>query len=87
MFHYLDLGLRVTLNTDNTLFARTSIGRELMLAVRAFDLTLLETEGLLLNGFKSAFMPERKKEKLVGDALATFSSLRDKHALDEIPLA
>ena len=25
-----------------------------------FDLTLLETEHLLINGFKSAFLPERR---------------------------
>jgi adenosine deaminase len=84
--YYLDLGLRVTLNTDNTLFARTSITRELVLAVQTFDLTLLETENLLLNGFKSAFLPERKKAVLVSEALETFASLRDKFALDEITL-
>ena len=84
--YYLDLGLRVTLNTDNTLFARTSITQELVLAVRTFDLTLLETENMLLNGFKSAFLPERRKAKLVGEALETFTSLRDKFALDEVRL-
>ena len=84
--YYMDLGLRVTLNTDNTLFADTSMACELAKAVRTFDLTLLETENLLLNGFKSAFMPERKKETLVGEALATFASLRNKHALDDLPL-
>ncbi len=84
---YLDLGLRVTINTDNTLFARTSIGQEVTRAVLVFDLTLLETENLLLNGFKSAFLPERKKAVLVSEALATFSSLRDKFALDDLSLA
>jgi len=85
--YYLDLGLRVTLNTDNTLFARTSIARELVLAVQTFDLTLLETENLLLNGFKSAFLPERQKADLVSEALETFTSLRDKFALDDIALS
>ncbi|MFH1842014.1 MAG: adenosine deaminase [bacterium] len=84
--YYLDLGLRVTLNTDNTLFARTSIANELELAVRVFDLTLLETENLLVNGFKSAFLPQREKEQLVGEDLKTVASLRDKFALDDLDL-
>ncbi len=84
--HYLELGLRVTINTDNTLFAHTSILGELSLAVQTFDLTLLETENLLLNGFKSAFLPEKQKAALIGEALETFASLRDKFSLDELPL-
>jgi adenosine deaminase len=85
--YYMNLGLRVTLNTDSTLFVRTNILEELRRAVRAFDLTLLETENLLLNGFKSAFLPEKRKSELIAEALATFSSLRDKHGLDELPVA
>ena len=85
--YYMDLGVRVTLNTDNTLFAGIDATEELRRAVHAFDLTLLETENLLLNGFKSAFLPQRKKEALVGEALVTCASLRDKHALDDLPLS
>ena len=81
---YLREGLRVTLNTDNTLFAQTSPWRELRCAVDTYDLTLLETEQLLINGFKSAFLPEKRKARLVGEALATFTSLRDKHSLDQL---
>jgi len=79
---YLDNGLRLCLNTDNTLFADTSPLRELRLAVDTFDLTLLETENLVLNGFKSAFLPERQTRTQVVEALATFASLRDKYGLD-----
>ncbi len=82
--HYLDLGLRVTLNTDNTLFARTDQTRELRLAVDTFDLTLLEAESLLLHGFKSAFLPAAQKGKQVSEVLATFASLRDKFDLDVV---
>ena len=46
-------------------------------------LTLLETENLLLNGFKSAFLQEKSKEKLVRETIETFASLRDKFGLDE----
>jgi adenosine deaminase len=81
---YLKEGLRVCLNTDNTLFARTSPTRELRLAVDTFDLTLLETENLLLNGFKSAFLPERVKGPMVQEALQTFAELRDRFGLDAL---
>jgi adenosine deaminase len=83
--HYLHKGLRVCLNTDNTLFARTSPVRELRLAVDTFDLTLLETENLLINGFKSAFLPERRKREMVVAALARFAALRDELDLDRRP--
>ncbi len=79
---YLDLGLRVTINTDNRLFVRTSLLDELRAAVRAFDLTLLEAENLLLNGFKSAFLPARRKADMVSEALARMEDLRDEQGLD-----
>ncbi len=83
--HFLQKGLRVCLNTDNTLFARTSPVGELRLAVDTFDLTLLETENLLINGFKSAFLPERRKREMVVAALARFAALRDELDLDRRP--
>lgn len=80
--YYLKEGLRVTLNTDNTLFAHTSPFKELRLAVDTFDLTLLETENLLINGFKSAFLPEEQKGPMIQEVLETMASLRDKFGLD-----
>ncbi len=85
--HYLEKGLRVCLNTDNTLFTRTTMTGELRLAVDTFDLTLLETENLLLNGFKSAFLPEKDKERIVHEVLGTLTSLREKFDLDEKKVA
>ncbi|NCQ34456.1 adenosine deaminase [bacterium] len=81
---YMRKGLRVTINTDNTLFARTTPLGELRLAVDTFDFTLLETENLLLNGFKSAFLPEADKSKMIQKVLATFRSLRDQYELDDV---
>ena len=79
---YLSSGLRVCLNTDNTLFAGTSPARELRLAVDTFDLTLLETENLLLNGFKSAFMPAAERGAMIVRVLGEFAALRDRFGLD-----
>ncbi|MCP4290957.1 MAG: adenosine deaminase [bacterium] len=82
--YYLKKGLRVSLNCDNTLFADTTPVKELRLAVDTFDLTLLETEHLLINGFKSAFLSEGNKGPMVQNALKTMTSLRDKFDLDSI---
>ena len=85
--HYMDLGLRVSLNTDNRLFARTDLCRELRLAVDTFDLNLLEAETLMLNGLKSAFLPQGEKSRLIGEMVATMVSLRNKYGLDELEIA
>ncbi len=84
---YLDLGLRVTLNTDSRLFTRSTLCRELRLAVDTFDLNLLEAETLMLNGVKSAFMPQREKAALIGEMVKTVTSLRDKFGLDDLEVA
>jgi adenosine deaminase len=74
--HYLDIGLRVSLNVDNSLFARSSILSELRLVVDTFDFSLLETETLLLNGFKSAFLPQKEKGAMTAKALDKMRELR-----------
>jgi len=81
---YLEMGLRVTLNTDNMLFARTSPMHEVRLAVDVFDLSMLELENLLLNGFKSAFLPQGTRSALIREAVDTYGSLRDKFGLDDM---
>jgi len=80
--HFRDAGLRVCLNTDNTLFADTDMVRELRLAVDTFDFTLLQLEDIILGGFKSAFLPEQVARDHIELALAEFASIRDKHGLD-----
>jgi adenosine deaminase len=62
---YLDLGLRVTLNTDNRLISDTCVTLEYERAVRAFGLGVGDIHELILNGFKSAFLPHRRKAELM----------------------
>jgi adenosine deaminase len=62
---YLDQGLRVTLNTDNRLVSNTTMTDELEQAVRAFRLTPEAMRQVLINGFKSAFLPFREKGALL----------------------
>ncbi|MEZ4386590.1 MAG: adenosine deaminase [Candidatus Krumholzibacteriia bacterium] len=72
---YLEAGLRVTLNTDNRLVSDTTVTNEYALAVEAFDLDLDDVLGLVLNGFKAAFLPLADKRRLIEQVLAEFDAL------------
>jgi len=62
---YLDLGLRVTLNTDNRLITDTTVTGEYLLAAQQWELTADELGWVMINGFKSAFLPFREKKMLM----------------------
>jgi adenosine deaminase len=68
-------GLRVTLNTDNRLVSGTTVTNEYRLAVENYNLSREEVLSLVINGFKSAFLPLREKSDLVDQVLAEFASL------------
>ena len=62
---YFDYGLRVTLNTDNRLVSNTTLTDEYMIAVENYDFTIDEIKTLIINGFKSAFLPYNEKRDLL----------------------
>lgn len=62
---YFDLGLRVTINTDNRLISKTTLTDEYMLAVKKYKFDADELKYLILNGFKSAFLPLKEKIELI----------------------
>lgn len=72
---FLADGLRVTLNTDNRLVTGTTVTNEFRLAVENYDLDVDEVLTLVMNGFKSAFLPLREKSDLVNQVLAEFAAL------------
>jgi adenosine deaminase len=72
---YLDAGLRVTLNTDNRLVSSTSVTGELDRAVATFDLSPGDLRHVLINGFKSAFLPFRDKGALLARTLVEMDRL------------
>jgi adenosine deaminase len=61
---YLDLGIAVTVNTDNRLMSRTSCTQELTHVVDAFDLSEDEVRRILSNGAQAAFAPEALRQTL-----------------------
>jgi adenosine deaminase len=60
---YKDLGLRVTVNTDNRLVTDTTVSKELWLCHTRMGLDLSDLRQIILNGFKSAFMPFHVKQQ------------------------
>ena len=62
---YFDVGIRVTLNTDNRLMSNTTLTDEYMLAIEKYGFTADELKYLIINGFKSAFMPLKEKVELI----------------------
>jgi adenosine deaminase len=68
-YGYLKRGLRVTLNTDNRLVSGTTMTEELDRAVRAFRLSPNAVRHLIVNGFKSAFLPVGRKAELLRASL------------------
>jgi adenosine deaminase len=62
---YFDFGLRVTVNTDNRLITDTTSSKELWIAHRDMGFTLEDLVEVIVQGFKSAFLPFREKRDLL----------------------
>ncbi len=62
---YHDLGLRVTVNTDNRLITDTTASRELWLCHTQMGLDRSDIHRIIINGFKAAFLPFHQKQTMV----------------------
>jgi adenosine deaminase len=62
---YHDLGLRVTVNTDNRLICDTTVSRELWLCHTQMGLDRDDIHRIIINGFKAAFLPFHQKQTMV----------------------
>lgn len=72
---YYDYGLRVCINTDNRLISDTTVTNELYLAARHLNFNLDDIKSMVLDGFKSAFLPNRAKSimlNMVNDELKKY---------------
>lgn len=79
---YFDFGLRVTVNTDNRLMSDTSVTQELFRAAQTFDFNLEEMKLLIVNGFKSTFLPYRQKVQHINRALQEIRDLTHADSLN-----
>lgn len=62
---YMDLGLRVTLNTDNRLITNTTMTDEYYLVAKHFDLSPREILDVVMAGVKSSFIPHEYRKDLI----------------------
>ena len=62
---YFDENLRVTLNTDNRLMSNTSLTNEYLLAADTFKLNYRDICTIIINGFKSAFLPYNERRDMI----------------------
>jgi adenosine deaminase len=62
---YSNLGARVTVNTDNRLITDTTVSKELHLVHAEMGLPLSDIKQIILNGFKSAFIPFHEKRRFL----------------------
>lgn len=62
---YYDYGLRTTVNTDNRLMSDTTVSKELHRAHLHMGFDMEELVDLIIFGFKSAFLPYRRKVKML----------------------
>jgi adenosine deaminase len=62
---YYDLGLRVTINTDNRLITDTTVSKELWLCHTQMGLELSAIKRMIINGMKAAFLPFHIKQSML----------------------
>ena len=72
---YYDYGLRCTINTDNRLMSDTTVTKELLRAHTHLGFNMDEIVDLVVFGFKSAFLPQRAKVKLLRKVFAELAEL------------
>ncbi len=88
---YNDFGVRVTINTDNRLVTDTTVTDEYVRAVETFGFNIAEVRQLIINGFKSAFLPFHERKMLLRrvslelDALIAAAEAADDAAGDALP--
>jgi aminodeoxyfutalosine deaminase len=63
--NYFDLGLMVTLNTDDPAMFHTSLCREYALAQQVFGFSDEQLREMARNGFEASFLPSEKKVELL----------------------
>lgn len=74
---YMDYGLRITINTDNRLVSDTTLTDEYMTAIEELGMDYPEIKNVIINGFKSAFIPYRERVVLLNRALDEMEKLEE----------
>ncbi len=73
---FYDLGLRVTVNTDNRLVTGTTVSEEYLKLHETLGFTLDEIKEVIIMGFKSAFLPYAIKRAMLADVVAELKKFK-----------
>lgn len=84
---YKNLGARVTINTDNRLITDTTMSKELWLSHSQIGLTYSDIRQVILNGFKSAFLPFHEKRRYLAAVSKQLDAFSADGTIDEALLA
>ncbi len=74
---YFDLGLRITINTDNRLITDTTVSKELFLVHRDMGIPFTDVKSMILAGFKSSFRPFHEKQAQLRSVAAELAKYDD----------
>jgi adenosine deaminase len=74
---YFDLGLRVSINTDNRLITDTTVSKELWLVHTEMSVPFSDIKAIVLAGFKSSFLPFHEKQALLRQVSAELERYDD----------
>jgi adenosine deaminase len=72
---YFNLGLRITVNTDNRLITDTTVSKELWLCHTQMGMSFRDIKSMVMAGFKSSFLPFHERQEYlrrVGQELARY---------------
>ncbi len=75
---YYDLGIRVTVNTDNRMVTNTSVSQEYWVLHEQLGFSLDEIKDIILMGFKSAFLPYAIKRSLLCEVVMELKNFKPK---------
>lgn len=82
---YYNLGLRVTVNTDNRMVTDTTVTKELWLCHTQLGFTLKDIKSVVVAGFKSAFLPFHVKQQYVRRITQELRRFNDDGTVSDIP--
>jgi adenosine deaminase len=81
---YYNLGARVTVNTDNRLITDTRVSDELHILHKDLRFSLADIKQVIMNGFKSAFMPFHEKRRYLERIGAELDDFRDDGVVESL---
>jgi adenosine deaminase len=75
----LDAGVTVTLNSDDPSLFNTSLSDDYATLVEPFGLSVEQIDEIVLNGFRSSFLPVERKQALISKVEADLAALKQAH--------